>query len=139
MVVNSLEYFAGQVRERWLDKLIRVTKTNLMPPMEVFVKDVKISPSCRVDGRIREKYPENSRFLVLEVKSAGAAAESSPKLRKSLVIHVDEGTVFDVRERRLVLLSDEEVIQFQMLDRGDAPSGDGGRETGVKDESPSSA
>lgn len=113
MIVDSLEQFIDHVQDNWIGKNISVAKIN-STAIEMRLNEVEVTPWQKVDRRIQERHSPDSNFLVLAGKEVeNAAADHSAKLR-NLVIHVDGGTVFDVRDNRLVLLSDQEVIQLKL-------------------------
>lgn len=114
MIIDSLEQFAAHMQDHWIGKKVSVTKTNPMPPIELQVNKVRTMPWQKMVKPIRVKHPQSSSFLVVAGKNVvNTAADHSAPLR-TLVINVDKGTIFDVRDNRLVLLSDEEVVQFML-------------------------
>lgn len=114
MITDSLDRFASHMQNNWAGREISITKTTSMPAIEIQLNEVRVLPWQKMIRPIREKHPQNSSFLVLAGKNAGnSSPEHDAKLR-NLVVHVDAHTVFDMRDTRLVLLSDKEVIQFKV-------------------------
>lgn len=110
MIIDSAEGFISQAKDNWRGRRVSVTKTVPTPDIFINIEDIRLLPWDQVDKPIRCRYPEGGTFLVVD-GTDGADHRHKPG-SKRLVIRVDGGTVFDIRENRLVLLSDEEVIQF---------------------------
>ncbi|MDI6709924.1 MAG: hypothetical protein QMC81_03705 [Thermoanaerobacterales bacterium] len=113
MIVQSLDDFTSRVRNDWLGSEIEVTKTEPIPPIRFQLRDARTVGWDDVDPAIRRCYPPGSRFFVLSGRDEKGDGEG-PSL-KALVIHAGEDAAFDVRPGRLVLLSDEEVVQVKRL------------------------
>lgn len=144
MIINSVEQFVAQVQSGWMGKVVsiakiidnnggqresktspgqkspgcncvgKMAKSKSPAAIELKLDEVRVIPWEEVDRRIQSRYDRGSSFLLLGGKAGGSSAEGSGALR-NIIIHVDEETVFDVRGDRLVLLSDEEVIQFKAV------------------------
>ncbi len=115
MIINFVEEFINVVKDGWAGRKISVTKTAPTPDIDLCINDARLVSWSEVDKRIRCRYPEGGEFLVVEGSDGPGGGTEKPAVR-SLIIRVDSSTVFDVRKSRLVLLSDEEVIQFKEID-----------------------
>lgn len=145
MIISSVEQFINQVQDGWIGKNIVITKmpeqkdkpgeNNPGAPqgvsgchcaghiikadnthaIELILDEVKVTPWEEMDRRIQGKYNRDSKFLVMVGKDAVGAGMANGALLRNIIIHVDGGTVFDVRDNRLVLLSDQEVVQFKAV------------------------
>lgn len=114
MIINTVEEFINLLKDGWTGRKISVTKTAPTPDINLYINDARLMPWSEADKRIRCRYPEGGEFLVVDGSDGPLGGPESPAIR-SLIIRVDGGTVFDVRKSRLVLLSDEEVIQFRAI------------------------
>lgn len=108
MIIKSTAELAGHVRAEWVGKKVAITKTEPTPDIRLTVMGARTVGPEEVNETVRKRYPAgDARFFVL-------FGEDEPV--HSIIIHVDEDTVFDVRDGRLVVLTDDEVIQFSRLD-----------------------
>jgi hypothetical protein len=113
MIVNSGTDFTSQVNEKWAGKEVTVTKTTPMKPVNIRIETVKMAGWEEVDRRIQEKHGRETGFLMVGGPAvAGDSGEDRENVLQMVVIPVDDHTVYDVREERLVVLTDREVVQF---------------------------
>jgi hypothetical protein len=115
MIINSVEEFIGLLKGGWKERKISVAKTESMPDIKMYINDARLLPWHEVNKRIRCRYPEGGDFLLIEGNDAPGGGPEKSAVR-SLIIRVDGGTVFDVRKSRLVLISDEEVVQLREIE-----------------------
>lgn len=143
MIFDNVEQFAGKMQDDWVGRNIVITKmpgqkgapggeqsgspqsasgcrcsgqivrADSAPAIGIKLDEVKVIPWEEVDRRIQGKYHRDSKFLVVSGKDTAQAGTANGASLRNIIIHVDGGTVFDVRENRLVLLSEQEVIQFK--------------------------
>lgn len=114
MITQSLDDFTSRIRRDWLGAEVEVTKTEPIPPMRLELRDARVAEWDDMLPAIRRRYPPGGRFLVLSGRAAEEENGDAGTLQ-ALVIHVDGETAFDVRPGRLVVLSDEEVVQVRRL------------------------
>jgi hypothetical protein len=98
--------FDQQVRQNWIGKPVSVTKTEPTPQIRFTLEGTRVVGPDEVDPVIRQRYPDNNaRFLVF----------FGDGTMHALIVHVDDGTVYDIRDHRLVILSDDEVVQVSQV------------------------
>lgn len=113
MIVNSGVGFTSEVMEKWIGREVTVTKTTPMQPVSLRIESVRMAGWEEVDRRIQKKHvPETSFLTVSGPAVKGESGGGNDNLLKTLVIPVDGSTVYDVREDRLVVLTEQEVVQF---------------------------
>lgn len=113
VIIQSLDDFTSRIRRDWLGAEVEVTKTEPVPPVRLQLRDARAADRDDVLPAIRRRYPAGGRFLVLSGR--GEEENGHGGTLQALVIHVDGETAFDVRPGRLVVLSDEEVVQVRRL------------------------
>lgn len=107
MILESTPEVTTHVQQKWVGKPVAVTKTEPTPDIRFTIKDARVVGPEEVNEAIRKRYPKkDARFLVL-------LGEEEPV--HSVIIHVDDDTVYDVRDGRLVILTNEEVVQLSRL------------------------
>ena len=112
MIIKSAEQFAGEVKDKWTGKAVTVSKTTNMEPINIRIESAGVAEWKDVDCRIKQRHEMGTKFFVI----AGKPVDDLEKGNiKQLVIPVDERTVFDVREGRLVVLTDREVVEFRVV------------------------
>lgn len=110
MLLQSGEDFAREVRDNWAGRDVEVSKTVAMPEIRLKIKNARVVGWKDVDRRIQQKHGPDTDFLVV----AGTASEDEDGSKaRAVIIPVDPGTVYDVREKRLVVLTDREVVEFR--------------------------
>ncbi len=107
MIIESTPEVTAHIQQEWIGKKVAVTKTEPTPDIRLTIKDARVVGPEEVNEAIRNRYPDkDARFFVL-------LGEEEPV--HSVIIHVDDDTVYDVRDGRLVILTNEEVVQLSRL------------------------
>jgi len=102
LILNSASEFDRVVKENWTGKTVIVTKTEPTPEIRFTLEDTRLVGPEEVPPVIRQRYPDrDARFLVFH---------GDGKMH-ALIVHVGDETVYDIRDHRLVILSEDEVIQ----------------------------
>lgn len=113
MILLDGENFAREIKDKWVGREVTVSKTTPAPPIRMRIEDVRISGWGDMDRRIQEKHGRDTKFFVVAgPMQVGGQAEKKPSVDQCLVIPVDGNTAYDVRDNRLVVLTDREVVEF---------------------------
>ncbi len=115
MQIQSLNEFADRVQKEWLGNSIKVTKAGAAPSIEMRLDDARVVDWEEVEDGIKEKYPRNSKFFIFSGKSVKPNALMDKDAPCAVVVRVDGETTYDVRPHRLVIISDEEVVQASQV------------------------
>ncbi|MBE0465712.1 MAG: hypothetical protein IBX71_00590 [Candidatus Desulforudis sp.] len=102
MIFQEPEQVVRKLQENWLGREVRVTKTEPSPPLQFTLGEARMLGWDEVAEPVRTRVPEETRFMALSGKGDQLY---------TVFIPVDEETVYDVRENRLVMLTGEEVVQ----------------------------
>lgn len=115
MIQNSGDQFVLGMREKWTGREVTVSKTTPMNPVSIRIEDAHLAGWEEVDSRIQKKHDPHTKFLMVSGPAIeGDSGREKENLDRYLVIPVDDSTVYDVREGRLVVLTDREVVQFTL-------------------------
>ncbi|MEW6727210.1 MAG: hypothetical protein AB1327_09685 [Bacillota bacterium] len=115
MQIQSLTEFENTVQKEWLGSTVKVTKADAALAIEMRLNDARVIDWEDVEDGIKEKYPRDSKFFVFSGKSIRPNALMDRDTPCAVVVHVDGETTYDVRPHRLVIVSDEEVVQVSQV------------------------
>ncbi|MHB8158313.1 MAG: hypothetical protein ACYDEQ_13120 [Desulfocucumaceae bacterium] len=114
MITYSGEEFTGEVRKVWMGKAVEVSKTVPTRPIALRIESAKMAEWEDMDRRIKDKHHRDTKFLTFSGPVLAEAGEENTDKVTLLVIPVGGGTVYDMREGRLVVLTDSEVVQLSL-------------------------
>lgn len=113
MILNSGEDFAKEVRDNWAGRNVEVAKTVPTPDLRMKIENARVVGWKEVDRRIQQKHGPDTDFMVV-AGTDGGTGDGGGKVR-AVIIAVDSDTVYDVRDKRLVVLTGREVVEFRPL------------------------
>ena len=102
MIIQEPEQVVQTLQENWLGREVRITKTEPGTPLQFTLGGIRVLGWDEVPNPVRENLPEETRFMTL----SGQGDQLY-----TVLVPVDHNTVYDVRENRLVMLTDQEVVQ----------------------------
>ena len=115
MIQDSGEEFVSGMKARWTGREVIVSKTTPMNPISIKIENAQLAGWEEVDRRIQKKHDRSAKFVMVSGPAVDlASGGEKDNLDRYLVIPVDDSTVYDVREDRLVVLTDREVVQFTL-------------------------
>lgn len=113
MIMLDGENFTREIKDKWVGREVTVSKTTPTPKIRIKIEDVRMAGWDGMDRRIQEKHGRETRFFVVSgAVQAGEQGEKRGNVDQYLVIPVDVNTAYDVRDDRLVVLTDREVVEF---------------------------
>lgn len=115
MILESGEDFAGIIRDKWTGLDVLVSKTVPAPDIRIKVENARVLGWKEMNRTIREKHGPDTGFLVItgSGRVSGVNNESKTQL---LIIALEGDTVYDVRDNRLVVLTQREVVEIRPAD-----------------------
>lgn len=102
MIVHETAQVVRRLQDEWVGREVRITKTEQTAPIQFTLGDAQMLAWREVPEPVREKLPQETQFMTL----AGQGDQLY-----TVLIPVDNETVFDIREDRLVMITDDEVVQ----------------------------
>ena len=112
MILESGEDFAGVIRDKWAGRDVSVSKTVPAPDLRIKIEKARVLGWKEMNRMIREKHSPDTGFLVITGSGCVSGVNDDPKTQL-LIIALDGDTVYDVRDDRLVVLTQREVVEIR--------------------------
>lgn len=109
LIITEPEKVTRTLQENWLGREVRVSKTEPVPPVQFTLGEARLVDWQEVGEAIRARVPENTPFMSLSGRGDQAHMHT-------LLIPLGKDAVCDLRQHRLVLLTDNEVVQVNPVD-----------------------